>query len=71
MGEKYTVSKWRYWCIIRNKWLVTQYKTTAESIAKEHPEATPVRGTEEVRETVDDLYANSTSSFLRNWEPPK
>lgn len=65
MGEKYTVSNWRYWCNIRNKWLVTRYKTTAEHIVKEHPDATPVVGTEEIRERPDDPYANSTSAFLR------
>ena len=69
MGERYTVSNWRYWCDIRNKWLTTSYKTTAERIAIEHPDATPVAGTEEVREVPDDLYANSTSGFLRGPKP--
>lgn len=65
MGKQDTVSKWRYWCPIKNKWLVTRYKTTAAQITIERPEATPVAGTEEIKEESDDPYANSTSGFLK------
>lgn len=64
MGKQYVVSKWRYWCPIRNRYLITRYKTTADQIQTEYPDATPVAGTEEVREEPDNLYDFCTSMFM-------
>jgi hypothetical protein len=68
MGKTFTVSKWRYWCPIRNKWLITRYKTTADRMAIEHPEATSVAGSEETREEPSSPLANSTSVFYRGFK---
>lgn len=57
--------RWRYYDEIRGRWVTTRYKTEAEQIHKEHPDAMPVDGTREDLVIEDDRMANCTSGFLR------
>lgn len=56
---------WRYRCEIRNRMVRTRYKTTWAKISIEHPDATPVDGSSEVRHINADPFSCSTSAFLR------
>ena len=59
--------RWRYFCEIRKKLLVTPYHCEESMIRSQHPEATPVESTREERifpTTDDELAGNSTSAWL-------
>jgi hypothetical protein len=63
MAKTLIQHRWRYFDEVRGKNVTTRYLCTEEHIRKEHPDATPVPGTEQVRELSEDLLANSTGRF--------
>ena len=64
-GKTINLCRWRYYCPIRNKFLVTKWVTTEDQIKLQYPDAVPVPGTEEVRHISADPLLNCTSAFLR------
>lgn len=64
---------WRYWDEIRGKHIVTRWKATEEEIKRQHPDATPMLDTREIREVSDDPFDNSMGHLLRGSKdhPPR
>lgn len=51
--------RWRYFDPIRKKNCTTRYHATREEVEREHPDAIPVPGSEQLLELADDPFANS------------
>jgi hypothetical protein len=55
--------RWRYFDPVRKKNCTIQYHATAEEMRKQHPDAVPVPGSEQVLELPDDALSNSMARF--------
>jgi hypothetical protein len=55
--------RWHYYDPIRKKSSTTRYHATREDVAREHPDAVPVPGSEQLLELADDPLANSMARF--------
>lgn len=64
MGRTLVRWRWRYYCEIREKYLITPNLLSEDLIKGAHPDAQPVPGTRVEIELSDDPLANSTSAFL-------
>jgi len=55
--------RWRYYDPVRKKSCTTRYHAIREDIAREHPDAVPVPGSEQILELADDAFSNSMARF--------
>ena len=60
------MSKWRYYCPIRGKMIVSRSVLPRDAIIWSHPDAVEVEGTMVTVKVSGDELSNSTSSFLIN-----
>ena len=55
--------RWRYFDPVRKKFCTTRYHATGEEIVREHPDAIPISGSEQLLELADDALSNSMARF--------
>jgi len=55
--------RWCYFDPVRNMNCTTRYHAIREDIAREHPDAVPVPGSEQILELADDAFSNSMARF--------
>lgn len=62
--------RWRYFDAARQRAVTTRHHCTAESIMREHPDATPVEGTRierQIPETAAELAAHAATTSTSAW----
>jgi hypothetical protein len=55
--------RWRYFDSVREKNVATRYHATRAEVEREHPDAVPVPGSEQLLALVDDPLVNSMARF--------